>query len=377
MLALASACVIPSVAHGYDLYKRRYRVHETMTEQSARCFAGSRGIGRPVTDCRENLVVDRSTASRKHDDLAIAELFVGGEPVTYGDLKIAVRWPDDPQRKLRGAQGIRSAANFGVAFWLVRYCERHKDRGEDVNGMGLLCASHYGDMQFLHAMASKPGETAAQTREKIIVWSRFAYDYATGSFEDDELLCDVLLKYPEIRPAVVGDPSLFICAGDKRGEPRQVGWFFGFECRKTFGSGRCHTTTTVAERRTAALGAILHMIQDSYSQSHVQRGRCGDAQGVPQATIRLTPVERYHDYSQQRSKLHSESDEWPKVAEEPDAGIDHPVVAGARVLEMMADGQTSRELEHYLMTRVLRPADTLPGAAPGSGDCYGKKKRST
>lgn len=371
LLSFGLALTLPAESQGYELYRKKTRVHETMTELSAACFADAQRAGTSVTDCARHLRIARDVEQEK-DSTKIDGIRVGEAPLTYGDLKLAVRWPDDPQRKLRGHAGLRSMTNFAMAFRIFRYC-RHYD-GMDVGVAGLLCASHYGDMQFLHAMASTKAEPTTTTRAKALAWAKFAYDYAKGDLADDADLCSALAAYPEIRSAVGGSEDGMICKGDRRGrDPRTVGQHFGFKCLKMLSSATCYVVCSVAERRRAALGAILHLVQDSYSQGHVQRGKCGEPSAKPAATIRLAPVERFLDYGQQNSKAHTASDQWP-VTDASDSRVDHPVVAGARVLEMLAKNQKSDALVEYLGSRVLLLADSHHGAA-GEGECYKKQQR--
>ncbi|MBZ5710987.1 hypothetical protein [Nannocystis pusilla] len=371
LIAFLLVLTAPAVSHGYKLYLRKSRIHETMTELSAACFADARAAGRAVESCKGYLEIAQGAERPERQGLAIGDLRITGAPLIYRDLKIAVRWPDDPQRKLRGVRGVRSGVNLVAAFGAHGYCSRY--RGKTVAQAGLLCASHYGDMQFLHAMASSATETTKETREKALAWAKFAYDYARGDIPDDTLLCAALENYPSIRLALSGGEESMICKGNDRFSPRTVGQYFGFECRRMFSSRRCLITVPARERRLAALGAVLHLIQDSYSQGHVQRGHCGEASKAPQATIRLGPVERFLDYGRQRGKAHAKSDDWPTTELSPQA-TDHPVVAGARVLEMFAENKSSDALVGYLGSRVLPLAEPLEHEASGAGDCYERRR---
>ena len=46
----------------------------------------------------------------------------------------------------------------------------------------LLVRSHFGDMQFLHAMAPRDKQDAISVRENIIVWAEFTGEYLKVSF---------------------------------------------------------------------------------------------------------------------------------------------------------------------------------------------------
>lgn len=372
LVAFALAFTLPGESQGYKLHQRSKRVHEAMTDLSAACFAEPRPDKEPVGNCAGYLDVageaarSRRSLQKQRSPQQITGLRIAGEPVTYEALRLAVQWPDDPQRKL---SGFRSLVNFGAGF--ASYCRRLIRRRSDVPQAGLLCASHFGEMQFLHGMAALPDERTEDTRTNVIEWAKFAYDYITGKLKDDGRLCDALAGYPNIRRAVIGSGPDWLCKGvPGESRPRTVGHLFGFNCTRTFGSKRCYIVATVAERRRAALGAILHLIQDSYAQGHVQRGSCGPRPNRPQAVIRVAPVERFLAYTDQKKRAHSASDMWP-TTKMVDPGMDHPVVAGARVLEMIATGKESDVLVEYLGSRVLRLAASHQPSA-SEGECYKK-----
>ena len=44
----------------------------------------------------------------------------------------------------------------------------------------MLYRTHCGDIQFLHAMASKEFETASQTRDLMLMWAEYSYKVSTG-----------------------------------------------------------------------------------------------------------------------------------------------------------------------------------------------------
>ena len=66
------------------------------------------------------------------------------------------------------------------------------------NGV-ILNRSHFGDMQFLHSMASRVGDRAQDTKLSILIWAEFAYKVASGSIPANTMLkngrvCQRILK---------------------------------------------------------------------------------------------------------------------------------------------------------------------------------------
>jgi len=357
---VAATCAKPAFA--YKLYASKYQVHEQMTERSAECFIDSLRTGKPVQDC-SSLALGNGLRHAT-DSQPVGDFRVEGVPATFGALTTAVRWPDDPQRKLVTLTGM---ANFGLAFEAAKYCRSYSGLG--VQYAGLLCASHFGSMQFLHAMASDANETAGETQTKILEWSRFAYDYAIGRLQDDVGLCDALRSYPSIREALVGSDDSYICTGNDEYRPRTVGQLFGFQCRNIVSSAVCWIIPSTRDRRIAALGAILHVIQDSYSQAHAQRGGCSAGASV----IRRQAVERFLNYAEQDSGKHAQADAWPIVDVVADPAIEHPIVAGAQVLSFFSKGADAGELANYLRQSVLG-VPTASQEKAGPGECYIKEE---
>jgi hypothetical protein len=113
------------------------------------------------------------------------------------------------------------------------------------NGV-ILNRNHFGDMQFLHSMASRVGDRARETRSSILIWAEFAYKVASGSVPASMPLKDVpVADFKEFfRNHEATVENLFLL-GDQtyRGSPL----------------------------RDFAFGTLLHMVQDSFSESHVSR----------------------------------------------------------------------------------------------------------
>ena len=104
-----------------------------------------------------------------------------------GDVMTGVRWNDNPpsvrlgalfgncnSREMKLAEGLdcwTSMMRLDRMAW-----EALTRREKSIAPI----RSHFGDMQFLHAMAARSGESAAETRWNVLRWSEFAYRVARG-----------------------------------------------------------------------------------------------------------------------------------------------------------------------------------------------------
>src|SRR5260221_9661932 len=106
------------------------------------------------------------------------------------DVVAGVRWNDNPpalqaSALFGGCMGRQLALGEGMRCWTgmfrvdrlaLEVLTKREKTLEPVR-------SHFGDMQFLHAMAVRAGEPAARTRLNILRWSEFAYRAARGEIE--------------------------------------------------------------------------------------------------------------------------------------------------------------------------------------------------
>ena len=152
------------------------------------------------------------------------------------------------------------------------------------NGV-ILNRSHFGDLQFLHSMASRVGDRAQETKLSILMWAEFAYKVASESIPANTPLKDV---------PVTGFEKLF------RNQEATVENLF------LLGD----TTYRGSQLRDFAFGTLLHMVQDSFSESHVSRDlstqealpHCANGGGSP------AKIEKFLVYSSQDTADHKDED---------------------------------------------------------------------
>jgi hypothetical protein len=161
----------------------KHDVHESMTALAEACLRRS-GREKPA----------RCWPSAK--ELAASSNSRWGE--AYSDLQKASRWPDDPTRQDRSFSFVKIGYNplWGCPKW-IRASRRLEDSG-------LLCSSHYGRLQFLHAQAvNEDGGSAAKTHGRIMAWAKFAFRVAKderlagGTRLLDAPYCSAIDREPE------------------------------------------------------------------------------------------------------------------------------------------------------------------------------------
>jgi hypothetical protein len=354
--------------------------HEIMTEMAAHCAMRS-----PIpTICIEGAgdVQERRIGSKQPQLLAVSGPLQG---MTISELMVAVQWSDDPVRSL-GKR--RQSAALKSGFLIKKLC---KKRYSDSILRGLLCSSHLGPLQFLHAMASKGGEPYEETRRKILQWSEFAYSVAINEINLDDNYCEYFRKMSGRRPefsAAMLPPQEERNAMCQGRNPWTIRTLFNWECNRivnTLSFGRCHQPQDTDMRtRLAALGSILHLVQDSYSHSHVSRGTCDSPEKPrePMASIVCQPTDGFLTYADQASGLHRKSDQLPRIDESclsPLRSVDDPITASARLIWLAAQGESAENAVRYLASRVFPESKSVEQSGeplvqvsrPASaGECY-------
>ncbi|PAJ74995.1 hypothetical protein CJF42_07225 [Pseudoalteromonas sp. NBT06-2] len=214
-----------------------------------------------------------------------------------------VRWNDDPQRQLKNHK-LDSLASF------LDSCSSKVNSKIDVN-WDMFYRSHCGDMQFLHSMASNKNETADITKKRMMLWAEFAYQIAVGRMPDsypkrDDMPHEFYFKsldyiLPEDSAARLTDLMIKPNGGRKLWNARLM---FSLECDRDLTFFNFNSWTSVSceqiyldkeEVMNMALGSLLHMIEDSYSNSHTKRQN--------------NAITQFGFYTMQSSSKHGNADE--------------------------------------------------------------------
>lgn len=208
-----------------------------------------------------------------------------------------VRWNDDPPFRLEEGEGrgttckivetIRFStqpACWGELFWNAKKKAESGKMLDAASRTSLLGRSHFGDLQFLHAMASRDGELAAETKSRVMMWAHFAWGIATAQRALATKLKDISVE----------------------GMTRHFGrseW----TVQDLFTLGNPSLRRQIKE---VAFGSLLHMVEDSFSKAHVDRAEPIQGQKCEGALQHPAPgrIRQFHAYNNQDSGKHGEYD---------------------------------------------------------------------
>jgi|GEM_PF-3348311 len=358
-------------------------IHESMTRASKSCFDDAKNKkiapSKCDTDIDKNIDVNVSwmhDSSLKMLDLKGRYLRIRGITATYPDLEDAVRWPDDPTHELS-----LGAPKFSAKL-LFKACNSYKKDDGSMNiDAGLICSSHFGDLQFLHAQASRVGEAAIDTHTKIIDWAEFLYNVAANKMNDaalDQDYCEYFVKDTLFHKAMMPNESIKACikvAGNK--EKWKVASLFNITCSSPLPSAmKCSEWSGPSlydKARIQATGAILHLIQDSYSQGHIKRGKCeiNKNKTAVIAKVECMRIEQFTTYEGQYN--HGDTDLNPifKSSCKKDNTM-NPVLAGALSLWYINQGSEYKNFRDEVLYKVFgTPEDIKENAVEsGLGACF-------
>lgn len=221
-------------------------------------------------------------------------------------------WNDDPELMLCPWCDYFHIKKWGPQ-WALKFltaksqATREKNPILFVNGDSLLSRSHFGDLQFLHAMAYKNGVPTDETLKKILIWSEFTYKVGIGEISGRTKIRNVQVE---------GFSNFF--DKDKILYDQDVASLFHDRAVKRI-----------------AIGSFLHLIQDSYSLSHVERQILDNKE----ERFCRTKIIRFHAYSGQNTDKHAQADKWPSnlITTSANNKTCDPIVVGAKILSYYAD----------------------------------------
>lgn len=299
-------------------------------------------------------------------------------PFTIEELTSGVIWPDDPTRQVKYSTFLKPSVNYLLG------CGSHKNSIEG----GLYCNSHFGSLQFFHSMASTETEKYEETRQKILSWAWFTYGISTNKINLNQNYCEYFYDLYEKTSKRKLFAKSFLLNTDKNKKNKQLhcsnnnklAFIYNNSCKNPFNSKTCEVVYDSKELYMAALGAVLHLVQDSYAQAHANRNSCAinsiTRHPEPAAYINCTESKGYFNYANQSGSLHGISDKFPVKVDASclldttlkTTKIHDPVTASAKVLWFALNNASPEKLEEYLDSHVFRQSDTRYDASPGS--CY-------
>jgi hypothetical protein len=336
LIAALTTLVAPG-AGAYEAYPL-HPVHETLTHLALQCLDRYQGA-RPI-DCRPEAARVQVEARWR-----LFRRFTAEEK--------ASTWADDPARELAPLTFARFAMALKDGCALAA-AEAEGDYSLDRSG--LMCGSHYGQLQFLHAMRSRPEESFDDSLARIGDWAGFTFAVAAGHIAPEQPYCRV---FAVEAPAIADDMAPAECAtrrlyGDQMGD-WTVATLFSRRCGHILASRRClRLDLPNASIQMTAQGALLHLVQDSYSQSHAVRGPIINPFD---ARIDCAAVSGFHFYDAATAPSHRAADRPPVLAAScsasADTGVDDVVTASATAIWMMRQRVDRDLFSGYLQAHVL------------------------
>lgn len=155
-------------------------------------------------------------------------------------------------------------------------------------------------------------EDVATTRAKILAWADFTYRVATGRIPATANYCAQFEGGFDAIAAAMVPANFPWCSGGE--DELTVGEFFSLRCgRPSFEPGKCDVLGGDGFVETVAKGALLHLIQDSYSQSHALRtdNPRRDEQGRALSSVACSKPRTYFAYTKDTKKAHGKADKIP------------------------------------------------------------------
>lgn len=354
--------IYKSYAYEFQFLGMGNPVHEQLTEAALRCVIENSNDN--FTNC-ENFIPSTRNMTLPLDINGMNEL-------TVEDLVYAVRWPDDPVRELRGYKLLK------IPLWgaHMRYakCKGKRDGFED----GLRCSSHYGPAQFMHSMEGKYHEMPSETKNVILDWISFSYQVSVNKQENGKYFsetdyCDYFSNLPSetyFKQVMYPNGGNGFPCKVKDSDPWRVSTPFSLSC--SIGVYNCTEWNGVNDLRVrrAALGAILHAIQDSYANGHTMRGEVNH-ENINQYSC--SAIKQFQVYSKQNADKHKHAD----LKAEPsinclnpslnDDSVHGPITASAHIIRLFKNKAIPTEIYSYLEKHVFV---TNANAAPADSHEY-------
>lgn len=305
-------------------------VHEDITRRALRCPIGeSRDVPRPP-----------------------------GCEIDIRYQEAGVRWNDDPAFKFLPGRGQYLGCRPGMTVRMVtqpacwvrvfQHGESAAAKGVRLTGRNgnLLVRSHFGDLQFLHAMAVADGEPPEQTQRAIMAWMEFTWRTSMGDAAFDAQRTVARLPID--------------------GFAERFRYNEGWRIQDLFALDNPGVRDADALRKLA-FGSLVHVVEDSFAAGHVERAApvsgatCAGGANWPAPGV----IREFHSYPRQDSRKHGHADQ-PAALAAHLAGTSPNVVDAVRMLATLWRSRKSwDEARPYLECVFALEPDARPSSPGG------------
>ena len=180
------------------------------------------------------------------------------DPNFRADLNDFVRgvlWNDDPECLLFDEDSSNNLTYSTGAMWARKFKFGSFDKSQ------LIRRSHFGNLQWLHAMGSREREPLAETKSLILRWMETMYNLAIGTLDPNTQLKETWLN----------------------------DWFEDPDNYTSVGGLLTHRHKSAANVQHRALGSCFHVLQDSYAIGHTRRELLNPGEKLDEHEIRFNP----------------------------------------------------------------------------------------
>ena len=246
-------------------------------------------------------VITKNTAV--HETLSRAALYLGagvgkadGAIADSGnEVREVVRgafWNDDPACNLFDDSAGKNLQHSSGLTWTKNFMLGKKSA--TISPTNIIARSHFGDLQFLHAMGSEVNEAPQKTQADILRWAESLYEVSIGHLGG--------------KTALASAPG-FKAYFNAQTSPKATATVFDLLT--------CSTKYEHADVRYRARGSVLPILQDSYAKGHPQRPLLNPedlqpgskSEFKPGTFAKLGAIENFHCYKGQSAE-HAHYDNW-------------------------------------------------------------------
>ena len=360
---LMTVALLPSIAQAFQVLPRISDVDRKLSSLGGNQFIDGIGqwlvgnalpmIKSPVHEAITLNALDCVVQAGLEKQCLTTEAVRANQVLLYG-----ARWPDDPPFALNRASPPRIAdCNPKVTLrstaqpkcWKGLFSDADKTAKQRMSskpdepafgpGDYLLYRSHFGDLQFFHSMAAYDGETATETRQRMRMWAQFLWGVATKEIPTDRFIRT--LGVDQLEHYFPGDMT----------------------ATNLFATGIVEVRKDLDK---VAMGALLHMLQDSFSQAHA--GRNAESGAMCEAIPRFAQpgrISQFYSYAGQVGSLHDHEDTFTALGLQT-LQVNPSVVDASRAfLALWKENAPWSEAEKYFdCVFALEAPDTKAGPGP-------------